>query len=320
MARRARRKKTTAKKKKGKRRSDRPRSTRVAAPRRAEERLMPPVQGVHAYLDDSIREPTAVCAAVVVDAARVDEAEAALKFAKESEGVDPATPIHCRAMFNLEARRTGPWSRFSDDQLRAFVSRVCVSLKRVTLEPLVIVVPTKLKGFLPEHGAPGFQHDAKGAASIAYIMAMGRLRMEYPDATLRIWIDRETTKIPWGRQRRQAQNTRQTILELIPGADLAKVAPEPMTGPRPPLLEVADIYAYVALQVAGARRDALGRWAQNLLAYIQPLQGVYVPPPEGSRLMKDVGRFPPSDHPEETRIIVMPGLPKAGIRTAKKED
>jgi hypothetical protein len=276
---------------------------------------MSSIQGVHAYLDDSMREAMAVCAAVVVDAARVDEAEAALKYAKESCGVDSATPIHCREMFNLEARQTGPWARFSDDELRPFVSRACLILKRVTRQPIVVVVPTKLKGLPPEQGAPGFpgfQPDAKGAASLAYVGVMAHLRSLYRDVGLRIWIDRETTRIPWGRQRLQAQNTRQTYLDLGPGIEPEKVAPEPMTGPRPPLLEIADVYAYAALQVACARSDALGRWAQVLMAHIQPIRGIYAEPPEQPGWIKNVGfpLLPPPDDPGQTRAVVVPGLPK----------
>lgn len=302
----------------GSRGLDRPRGDRVGGlvhvDGSAVGHIVSPIQGVHAYLDDSIREPIAVCAGVVVDADRVEEAEAELRRAKELGGVDPAIRIHCRTMFPPDARREGPWARFTDDEIRPFVSRVCFIMRRVIRETLVVAVPTEAAIFPPDGGASGSKQDPKGVASFAYSMLMAHLRNIYPDAGLRVWIDRETTKIPWGGKRRQAQNTRYAVVELSRGADLATVVPEPMMGELSPLLEVADVLAYAKLQVEVGRRDSLGEWAARLLDFMRPRSGVYVSPPGGPGWIETTsfGQYPlpKPEREEDGRLVVLANLPR----------
>jgi hypothetical protein len=92
---------------------------------------------VHAFLDDSYRDPFAVCAAVVVDATRQEEAEACVATAKARVGVAPTARIHCREMFHTEARPRGPWAALDDAQVRLFLSMLVRDLKPIMGQPLV---------------------------------------------------------------------------------------------------------------------------------------------------------------------------------------
>lgn len=95
---------------------------------------------VHAYLDDSIREPLAVCAALVVGAERVAEAEAVLDHAKECAGVDASARLHCRELFAGDARARGPWKGLDPSATRLMISKLCRDLRPVTLPPYGYIV------------------------------------------------------------------------------------------------------------------------------------------------------------------------------------
>ena len=88
----------------------------------------------------------------------------------------------------------------------------------------------------------------------------------------RVWIDPETTQVQFFGQRRQAGLTRSRTLK--PGSDLEDevIVPEEVDGPKPTLLEVADLYGYTALQVHSGRAGEAGRRYRGLYSLIDPYE------------------------------------------------
>jgi hypothetical protein len=219
---------------------------------------------VVAFVDDSITDVGITVGAVVVPIERVAEAEAAVAAAKLKVEVPAEEPIHCRVIFSGHGRRGTPWEKVSPENIEQTVVGICRQLQPITLQPVVCRID---RGAIPPgvsgEGSIFKGLEAKGVASFAYTAVLGRLTDKL-GKPVRAFMDPDTTKIPWGESRRQADRTRSVFIDLIPGEEPLQVEPVIEKSPKPLLLQVADIYAYLAVHAfdpSGGRRNA---WCQEL--------------------------------------------------------
>ena len=113
--------------------------------------------------------------------------------------------------------------------------------------------------------------NVKGVTTFAYVSVFSHLTDRYTPRTVRVFIDPESTKIPWGPgKRRQAELTRSLHVDLGEHSASGLLVPHVERNPKPRLLEVADIYAYAAARANGPAHDQLREWFRDLCRSMAP--------------------------------------------------
>jgi hypothetical protein len=220
-----------------------------------------------------------VCGALIVPVEKVAEAEMALHRAKESVGLSSDVSLHCSKIFNSDSRRKTAWGHLEATEINEMVFNLCNDLKEIVHRPLVSIFPPSWPSVAPLDGAPAVSLNDKGIATLAYQAIYTRLTFEFGTG-VRVWIDPDSTMIPWGNQNRQAHHTRTLYMDLDSSAQPYKFEPTIEDKPKPKLLEVADLYSYITTKAqsrAGGKKIA---GFQELYAFIDPARLMGVPPTE----------------------------------------
>ena len=215
-----------------------------------------PVQdSIHAFLDDSITKEGIVCAAAVFPLERLQDAESALQMAKVRVGVSVDTQLHCRILFAGDARRGTPWENVEPDKIYEMAHDLCDALRPIGLQPVVCLIDRALiQPRFPSPDLPASMPSEKESASLAYWAVANHLVLGQPGTQVRIWIDPDSTRIPWGIRRSRADKARTNFwIDLGAGQDPLRVELQIADRPKPPLLEVADLYAYITIQAHSGR-------------------------------------------------------------------
>src|SRR5215472_12868519 len=231
---------------------------------------------VHAFADDS-RGDLVVTAALVLREERVAHAESILAESKLATGLPAEERLHCKTMFVADARRGTAWQSLSPDAIYKLVRAVCGQLKDISEQPLLAILDPRQ---FPEEPVtptgPIRRRGPQEIASLGYGGLWAGLSTRYAVCNFRMWVDPDPTRIDWGAGRRQADRTRGIYLDLGPGTEPPKLEPEVVISEtKPPLLEVADIYAYTALQVHRRRGGWAGGWFAELHELIGAEQAIF---------------------------------------------
>jgi hypothetical protein len=228
---------------------------------------------VSAYADESISSSIIVCAAAVFPVARAYVAETCLAVMKEALGLPATTSLHCRIIFNGNARLRDPeWKNVSPEAINSALIDLCRSLAVIGHRPIVVVSkPTSV--VIPD--APGEESkgnnlDGKGQAAIGFQTLGFHLTQLYGYGATKLWIDPDNTKIPWLNGKTQANFTRSIFMDLGPSFEPPQSEPIIETVSKPPLLEVADLYAYVTAKAHTGKGGWKDRWFQDLYTIINP--------------------------------------------------
>jgi len=224
---------------------------------------------IQAFADDSITSAVVACGVAIFQEERIAAAEELLRVEKGAVGIPTDERLHCRVMFSEQGRRGTPWERLGPKGVYALVERICDRVRHLSDRPLVSVVDRR--GIPPQALAPGRPIqtlDPKAIATMTYMGAWGGLLRRHRVGGFRLWIDPDATRIPWGTGRRQADSTRGMYVDLGPGQEPPFLEPTFSDGPPPTLLQLADVYAYIAVQSHGGRDGWRTRWFQRLYAAI----------------------------------------------------
>jgi hypothetical protein len=227
---------------------------------------------IQAFLDDSITDEGIVCAAAVFPLERLQDAESALRTAKVRIGVPVDAQLHCRILFAGDARRGTPWENVEPDDIYEMAQHLCDALRPIGLQPVVCLIDRTL--IQPRFPAPGFQAampSEKESASLAYCAVANHLVFDKPGIQVRIWIDPDSTRIPWGLKKSRADRTRTSFwIDLGVGQEPLRVEPQIADRPKPLLLEVADLYAYITVQAHSDRGGKRVERFKKLYDIIKP--------------------------------------------------
>jgi hypothetical protein len=202
-----------------------------------------------------------------LSADRVSQAETALAAAKAVRGVSPEEAIHCADLFSDKGRQKKTvWRSFTHAAIRGLIEAVCVDVGAVSSQPMVCCIDrASVPPGVTASGSMFEGLNVKGIATFAYMGIFSHLLGRYPPGVVRIYMDPDSTKIPWGPGRkRQAELTRSLHLDLGERSATGLFVPHIERKPKPRLLEVADIYAYVATRAAGPARDPWRGWLRDL--------------------------------------------------------
>lgn len=227
---------------------------------------------ISGYADESITAEVVVCAAALFPVAEVVAAEAALASLKTGLGLPPTTSLHCRVIFNSNARRGKPWEAIAPKAINLAIERLCRDLASIGLRPITFVAP-RSPIFMP--GPPGAESegtslDEKGQAAMGFQAISFHLAQLHGFGTVKLWIDPDKTKIQWLNGKTQANLTRSGFMDLGPGIEPPKSEPLIEDDPKPPLLEIADLYAYVSARAHSAKGGWKDRWFQEVYSIINP--------------------------------------------------
>lgn len=227
---------------------------------------------IQAFLDDSITEEGIVCAAAVFPLERLQDAESALRTAKARVGVPVDAELHCRILFAGDARRGTLWENVEPDDIYAMAQHLCESLRPIGLQPVVCLIDRALiQSRFPAPGFPATMPSDKESASLAYCAVANHLVLDKPGTQVRIWIDPDSTRIPWGIKKSRADKTRTSFwIDLGTGQDPLRVEPQIADRPKPPLLEMADLYAYITVQAHSGRGGKRVERFKKLYDIIKP--------------------------------------------------
>ena len=233
---------------------------------------------IQAFADDSVTQNVVACAVAVFQEERVAAAEEILCSEKVAVGIPADERLHCRVMFSDHGRRGTPWEQLGPKGVYALVERICERVRHLSERPLVSVVDPR--GVPPgplTPGGPIRALDPKAIATMTYMGAWGGLLRRHQVGGFRLWIDPDSTKIQWGSGRRQADSTRGMYVDLGAGQEPPFLEPTFSEGPPPALLQLADVYAYIAVQSHGGRGGWRTRWFQGLYAAIDAQVETMVP-------------------------------------------
>jgi len=237
----------------------------------------------YGYGDESITDEIITFGTAIFAIDRVPQAELAIAQAKTSIGLDQNEEIHSRVMFHAPARRNTAWEKIHPDDIFAMVTRLFEELKNIGERPLIFVSPPlelKIPG-PDEKKDRETQLKGKGLASLGFQNIHFHLVQRYGYGGIKIWVDPDKSKIPWlGGRRNQANSTRSGVVDLGPGIEPPRVAPEISECPNPKLLEAADLYTYVTAQAYSQKGGEKVRRFQELFKLIYPEQVFFEPAQE----------------------------------------
>jgi len=214
------------------------------------------------------------CGVALYRQEKVAEAERILAGAKEAAGVPLTARIHCRVLFSGDARRRSEWANVSAERVNEMIRELCRDLQPLGERPLVAVIDPRSVPVVPAAGgAPEIRLTDKGIASTAYQAVLPFLYMRYGPDGYRLWIDPEKTRIPWGARHQRADSTRGIFVDFAPTmrplAEPIELQPE-VQEPKPSLLEVADVYAYVTARAHASRGGRQGKYFEELFGVVNP--------------------------------------------------
>jgi hypothetical protein len=231
-----------------------------------------PAPTIVGFADDTARNERLVCAVVLLSSAQRLHAESILRNAKASVGVAADVPIHCRQMFLEAARRKTPWRFVSRRTIQGMLWHLCETLKPLSERPVVCMI--ERSSIPPGVGGAGSMFEGledKGIATFAYVAAFTHIAQSFPAQSVRVFIDRDKTKIPWGPGRKQqAQLTRQVDLDSVRSRANERFVAHPVSDPKPALLELADLYAWMTARAHYSVPDAIVMWCRELYRVIDP--------------------------------------------------
>jgi hypothetical protein len=256
---------------------------------------------IQAFADDSVTPNVVACAVAVFQEERVAAAEELLCSEKVAVGIPAVERLHCRVMFSDHGRRGTPWEQLGPKGVYALVERVCERVRLLSKRPIVSVVDPRAMPLGPlTPGGPIRALDPKAIATMTYMGAWGGLLRRHQVGGFRLWIDPDSTRIQWGSGRRQADSTRGMYVDLGAGQEPPLLEPTFSEGPPPALLQLADVYAYIAVQAHGGRGGWRTRCSRDSTRLLTPRSRRWCP--TGNRCsgmsgspMGRIGRYPPKD-------------------------
>jgi hypothetical protein len=230
---------------------------------------------ITAFGDESIATGKVVTyAAAVFETDRIGEAEAVVAAIKHEFGLAPDEHLHCRVIFSGDARAKTPWGALSREKINQLIEDLCLKMKGLQLRPLVAALdPRNVPAMPPAPGLPDRELHEKQIASLGFAAIDVQLRNKYGLSDVQFCIDPDTTKIPWGAGKAQVNTTRDGLFyDLGAGIEPPYLKSSIATDPKPRLLEIADLYAYVAKRALEPAGGWESKWFQELYRTIDPEQ------------------------------------------------
>jgi len=227
------------------------------------------------YGDESTSGNTTVYGAFFVSNSQIGRAEEILRRTKQEYGVPEGAELHCYVLFHGDHRKKSQWSDLAEEQTYAFAELL---LSRLRALPCIFSVGAVHRHEYPQElpagaGIPAGQFETKQLTALAFHAATIPLVQNLDRATVSLQVDPDPGKIRWfGKKVRADTNYK---IPVAGGVGQVEIIPQPIADPLPPLLEVADLFAYAAGRAlspgscrAKDRYEAMYRICRPLLSVV----------------------------------------------------
>ena len=212
----------------------------------------------HAYGDESALPSLSIYGMALLPASRVQDAKQILVEEKRKAGIPAEAPLHCRRLLHAQARKGTPFESLSDDRARALTVGVarkaseagCVCRYGVFKKPDQGVLLTDFAG-------KPLENKEKNLNAIAFWACVAP---DFPKwSEVQMWVGRDATVVEWFGKRRQAHRGYTCFSDIgAPAGMVFEWLPHIAEGWNPPLMQLGDLYAYLA-----GRAEVRRGWGQN---------------------------------------------------------
>lgn len=209
-----------------------------------------------AYGDASEVNSAVVYALAVVPSATKDSVELQLSKVKEKAGGSATTRIHCKHLFHGSARAKTEWRHLDDKS----VFQLCETLARklVTEGVQFFVSHLDKRTYFTEiplpDGSQSIKLTSEHLVVPAFHVLAGCIDAAFGWERVRFWLDPDSHRVKWGRQRRQVRTAQESMFsEVTTPGNPKKIQLERVSDPTPLMIDVADVLAYCAAQALCAQ-------------------------------------------------------------------
>ena len=220
----------------------------------------------HAFGDESAFRSVVTYAVVGVKPELQYASQLALESIKKQFGGRPGARLHCREMFTPAAHRRSDWAHLSIENIKELILSFAQKMDELNIRRNVGIVhkkvaPTYLQG-VGSVETPLKLGD-KQMCTIAFVGVFGAIMEQVKTRSIKLWVDKDQTKIDWWGKNRQASLTRE-LTNLDFGF---KTKPEVSICPSPVMLEAADLLAYtVGRVIESEQKDDFFNQVKGVLA------------------------------------------------------
>jgi len=197
------------------------------------------------YGDESHFDTAVTYGLVLVQSELLPAVEQALIDVKLAFGGTADSRIHCRQLFHPDARAKTDWRSLRTAEVFEMFCMLGNGLRmagasfRVGHVDMLDVESYIFGSKVPNTTPTG----PKQLATFAYVVALAGLEQTPGHANFRLWTDPDPTRVEWVGKRRQAGRHPFSMEFTGP------LVPEPIVGPKPVLIDVADVVAFCAAHV-----------------------------------------------------------------------
>lgn len=230
------------------------------------------------YGDESTSGKTTVYGAFFVPNSQSGRAEEMLRQTKQEYDVPEESELHCRVLFHGDHRKKSPWNHLTEEQTYAFGEQLLSCLRAL---PCIFTVGAVHRSEYPQElpagaGFPTGKFETKQLTALAFQAATVPLLQNLDRETVCLHVDPDPGKIRWFGKKVRADSN----YKIAAGGGVDEIVPQMVAYPQPPLLQVADLFAYVAGR-ALSPDDCRGKERYEAMYRIcRPLLGVMTYDPE----------------------------------------
>ena len=252
------------------------------------------------YGDESHAHEIVTYGFVIVPAQNIASVELALKEVKARYGLSDDVRIHCRNMFNKDARAKTVFAKFSTEHVLRFLNELMTASFVAGARGWVGYLDTQKAPdilLFESNGGAGADkwdvRDLKNRMLFCYQAASAPLTHMFPPSYVKAFVDGDKTKIPHFDKRRQADSLR-TFFPVEHND--AKFVPEAVHGLKPSPLDLADLLAYAAARGLSKTASANKSAFVSIVEAIDPgySEVIFETPPASGAMLK-VRAYDPAD-------------------------
>jgi hypothetical protein len=198
------------------------------------------------YGDESTSGKTTVYGAFFVPNSQIGRAEEILCQTKQKYYVPEESELHCYVLFHGDHRRSSQWSHLTEQQTYNFGVELLSCLRTL---PCIFSVGAIHRSEYPQELPvnacfPAGKFETKQLTALAFQAATVPLLENVDRETVSLHADPDPGKIRWfGKKVRADSNYK---IAARSGVDEIEIVPQRVVQAIPPLLQVADLFAYVA--------------------------------------------------------------------------
>lgn len=221
-----------------------------------------------AYGDESVGLAFVAYGTVLAPTPNIEKLISQIAKVKAEYGGSPADTLHCRILFAPDARRKSAWSKLTMDDVFTLYSDL-ISAVKPSIARVIVALADKdeLPNEIPEGSwqhrdndfigpmerAPGWPFRDK---QIACFCAQGTMIpiSKWPGLNaVTFWPDPDSTLIEFSGGRRQFNQMLGGYIDNGGGTQPKKIKVSYTQSAKPPLLQIADLVAYVSQRAAKAK-------------------------------------------------------------------